>query len=111
MNCPCCEDLGIVRIAYREVPDAPHDFAVCRCTRGRWYRATSDAPKQSAAYKVPRWKLWAAREHIAIERMGMLEEFYDDAELLALREDGLAPKVPAASIVASIGRTGREAKL
>jgi hypothetical protein len=78
MNCPHCADKGIIRLKYHG--GEPDEFAICLCSAGLAWRCDRNVGR--ATY--PLWHVWAAREQVEQARVGLVEEFFEDAELRAL---------------------------
>lgn len=75
MTCPCCGDLGMIRVPWS---DAPDDYAICLCSVGFDLRCETNAGK-AVGYAL--WQVWAARNQVQPSRIFLMEEVLTPAEL------------------------------
>lgn len=78
MTCPHCADKGIIRMKFHSGEE--DQFALCLCAAGQAWRNTQNAGRTT----YPLWHVWAAREQVPHERIGLIEEWNDEAELAAM---------------------------
>lgn len=90
MNCQICGDRGVLRMRYRD--GSPDDYGVCQCEPGQVLRNDRNADK-ATGYSL--WMLWAAARGITYERVCLIEELLEDAELA---------KIPAAEGPSMVSR-------
>lgn len=89
MGCQVCGDKGLVRQKYHS--GEPDEFALCLCAAGQAWRNETNAGRQT----FPLWHMWAAREQVAHERIGPIEDFYEPAEIARMFPGLTAPAAAA----------------
>ena len=75
MTCTVCGDKGILRLKYHG--GEPDEFAICQCAAGQAWRCEQNGHRRT----YPLWHVWAAREQVEHERIGLIEEFFENSEL------------------------------
>lgn len=105
MSCQYCGDKGIIRMKFHS--GEQDQFALCLCAAGLAWRCDTNAGRQTH----PLWHVWAAREQVAHDRIGLIEEWNDEAELRALfpfyRSEPDAAALPDEDVLLAAGRQRR----
>jgi hypothetical protein len=101
VTCPHCDNKGIIRLNWA---DAPDDYAVCLCPVGLDLRSTDNNGHAVA----PRWWLWAARNHIPLERVFLAEDVLTPEELA--ERGWLQTQPPVGTVEAKLRAAGNKAK-
>lgn len=110
MNCYECDDLGLIAYLPTDSPKtvdtataADMNYLVCLCEVGQKFRVDTNNGRKTN----PQWHLWAATNHVALDRVALVEDVYDAAELKAA---GLTVQAPTADREASMLAAGKKAK-
>jgi hypothetical protein len=76
MNCPTCNDVGIMRLNFQE----GDDYGLCLCSSGEEMRRTSNHGHPV----TPLWRVWCAREQVDPRLVRPIEDVLTPEELAAL---------------------------
>lgn len=98
MNCPACDDFGILPVEYSDRTE--QHFALCLCPMGEaWRRATNNGKPTN-----PLWHAWAARNQVPHERIVKLEDYATPKELAGLGFRELTAPADALGAIAAAAR-------
>jgi hypothetical protein len=94
VSCPC-GGKGLIRVNYQD--GTPFDLGVCTCPAGQWIRRRGPAG----------YALWAQTYGVTRDRVGPIEAFAEDGDLIAL---GLTSRVELEPFTQA-GQVGKKAHL